>query len=87
MKTVKLDIRNIHTPQALQIYLQYMLGFRDGYGRNLDALYDELTQICEPLCIRLETGDALGEQMKAYLPRLMRVLEDSAQDNPQLTIL
>lgn len=83
MKTVKLDLTNIHTVRALHIYLAYMLELPPYYGKNLDALHDLLGEIGEQTCIVLK-GDAASEEMKAYLPRLEAVLADSAEENSAL---
>ena len=80
MKTIKLDISNISTIRALHIYLAYQLDLPAHYGRNLDALHDVLGDICAPLRVEL-SGVAGSDEMKAYLPRLERVFEDSAEEN------
>lgn len=84
MKTIRLDVKNIRTVKALHIYLAYMLELPVYYGRNLDALHDVLGDICEPLRVEL-SGVAGSDEMKAYLPRLERVFEDSAEENNWLS--
>ena len=86
MKTITLDITNIETVRALHIYLAYMLSFPAYYGKNLDALYDCLTDVSEPTRIILHTKGVRGE-MAAYMPRLMQVFRDCAQENSRLTII
>lgn len=86
MKTITLDITNIETVRALHIYLQYMLDLPAYYGKNLDALYDCLTDVSEPTRIILRTKGVRGE-MVAYMPRLMQVFRDCAQENSRLTII
>jgi len=80
MKTIKLDIGNIQTVRALHVYLAYMLDAPEHYGRNLDALHDVLAQENENVHILL-AGAPASEEMAAYLPRLVRVLTDSAEEN------
>ncbi|MBQ8093614.1 MAG: barstar family protein [Clostridia bacterium] len=75
------DARNIETPKALQIYLQYQMNFPEWYGRNLDALYDMLTDYAEPVSLVLTVSKAPGDEMKSYLGRVKRVLEDAADEN------
>ncbi len=84
MKTIRLDVTNIKTVKALHIYLAYMLELPAYYGRNLDALHDVLGDICEPLRVEL-SGMAGSDEMAAYLPRLERVFEDSAEGNGWLS--
>ena len=83
MRTIKLDISNIFTVRALHIYLAYMLDLPAYYGKNLDALHDVLCEESKSVRIVL-AGTAASEEMAAYLPRLVCVMEDSAQDNPRV---
>ena len=83
MKTITLSVENIQTVKALHVYLAYMLEFPAYYGKNLDALHDLLGEISEELKIVL-TGEAASEEMVAYLPKLERVLRDSAEENESL---
>lgn len=86
MKTIDLDLRCIQTVRALHIYLQYRLGLPAHYGRNLDALFDCLTENPEETCLTLNMDEAPSAEMAAFLPRLMRVLEDAQQANPALHV-
>ena len=86
MKTIKLDIKNIETMRALHIYLQYKLDFPAYYGRNLDALYDCLTDIGEDTRIIFIPGDACGE-CAANMQKLLHVFKDAQEENPHLTIV
>ena len=83
MKTIRLDVSNIETVRALHIYLAYMLDLPAYYGKNLDALYDVLCQESAGVRIVL-AGEPASEEMAAYLPRLVCVLEDSTQENPHV---
>ena len=84
MRTIELDIRNIHTVRALHVYLRHMLRLAPHYGCNLDALHDALCEESEPTRIVLHTDGGMSAEMAAYLPRLVRVLEDAAQENDGL---
>ena len=53
-------------------------------GRNLDALYDCLTDVREETMITLRNRDALEEHLGSYGHRLMRLLEDVTLDNPNV---
>ncbi len=86
MKTVVLELEHIHTPEALQIYLQYRLGFPAYYGRKLDALYDMLSEMTEQTHIVLRLPAKPTKAMEAYLPKLLHVFEDAANENQQLTM-
>jgi len=86
MRTIRLELANIETVKALHIYLQYKLDLPQYYGRNLDALHDCLTEIGEDMCILVRT-QGIKAETAAYLPRLMQVLEDAADENACLTIM
>jgi len=83
MKTIKLDITHIQTVKALHIYLAYMLDCPAYYGMNLDALHDVLTENGDALRVVL-SGKAASGEMQDYLPRLVQVFEDSAEENTAL---
>ena len=85
MKTIKLEFKNIETMRALHIYLQYKLNLPAYYGKNLDALYDCLTDLAEDTKIIVSASDACGE-CAASLPKLLRVFDDAQEENPHLTI-
>ena len=80
---VMLDISRMGREQ-LHDYLQEMLPLPEYYGRNLDALYDCLTDVREETMITLRNRDALEEHLGSYGHRLMRLLEDVTLDNPNV---
>ena len=84
MKTIRLDISNIYTVRALHIYLAYMLDLPAHYGKNLDALHDVLGEESADVHIVL-AGEPAGEEMEKYLPRLMHVMEDCAQEHAHIS--
>ena len=61
-----------------QEQLAEALEFPDWYGENLDALYDCLTDLGEPVCLTVREPQ--------LLPALERVLEDAAGENPLLEV-
>lgn len=83
MKTIRLDISNISTVRALHIYLAYMLNLPAHYGKNLDALHDVLCEERKAVRIML-VGKPASEEMERYLPRLVHVMEDCAQENARI---
>lgn len=85
MKTIRLDVTNIFTVRALHVYLAYRLNLPDYYGRNLDALHDVLGEITDQTRIVL-SGQPASAEMAAYLPRLVRVFSDAAQENGKLRL-
>lgn len=86
MRTIELDLTQIQTVRALHLYLAYRLDFPPHYGKNLDALFDCLCEVSQPLRLRVASEPVASEEMRAYLPRLNRVMEDAASENPNLAI-
>ena len=56
------------------------------YGRNLDALYDVLTEIGEETQILLSDPAAVVAQMGKYGEALLATMQEAAEDNPKLTV-
>ena len=57
------------------------------YGRNLDALYDVLTEISEDIQIILEDPAAVIENLGKYGEALLSTMQEAAESNPHLTIM
>ena len=75
---VMLDISRMGREQ-LHDYLQEMLPLPEYYGRNLDALYDCLTELTDTVVV-IENEDQAGEWYK----KVERVLADACRENPGL---
>lgn len=69
--------------QEAHLYLQKALAFPDYYGRNLDALYDCLTDLDEIEVEFINTDEAEG----TYFDKILQVFEEAAEDNARLTIV
>ena len=87
MKTCTLYGARIADMDALHTALAESLGFPAWYGRNLDALFDLLTESTEPATLTIYDWDTLSSTLGDKAARLRRVLEDAGQDNPALTVL
>lgn len=74
------SMADIHTALAWQ------LSFPAWYGGNLDALHDCLTDLHEETVVSLVHGETLLETLGPAYTRLCRVLSDSAEENPYLTV-
>ena len=85
MKTVRIDLRRIRKIASAQRLIQEAFDFPAYYGRNLDALHDMLCSIDEATHVVFITGARRKGEIAAYLPRLERVLADSARENGDLT--
>ena len=75
-----LDGARLRYPSRVHRVLGRKLRFPAWYGRNLDALYDCLTDLHEDTELILVNWTVPGLQM------LRRVMEDAALENPHLTV-
>lgn len=84
MQTLQLDISGFEEKIPLHRYIKEMMGFPFYYGGNLDALFDELTSITEPIDLTLIYSTTPRGKMVEYTPRLLRVFGDAARENYNL---
>ena len=85
MKKILLDLSPIQSREQLHDYLARTMDFPDYYGRNLDALYDMLTDIMEDTCIGISWGDR--EDIPAVrLEQVKKVFRDAQENNPHLCV-
>ncbi len=91
MKKVLLDFSVPQTQEKTQEYLAEKMGFPDYYGKNLDALYDELTSIGEPTAVGifLPVSDLidLDIDLMVYFDQIGEVFSDAEADNPNLAVI
>ena len=76
----ELDGTCLREREAAHAYLQEMLGFPAWYGRNLDALYDLLTEQTEETMIFISDADAAYEA-------ILETFTDAMEENPALTVI
>lgn len=74
MKEISLDGKYLQRTGEGHLYLMQMLDFPAYYGKNMDALYDLLTEIAELVTLRIENSEAMDSQMR-------RVFQEAALDN------
>ena len=67
-------------------YLQHQLRLPAYYGKNLDALYDILTERGEETVLRVLESDRLESLLGSYGALLLSTLQEAAEDNPALTV-
>ena len=76
----ELDGAALRELPAAHDYLQRVLGFPDWYGKNLDALFDLLTDISRETILWISDADAVE-------PRLLRTILDAEDEDPYLTVI
>ena len=86
MRKMLLDFHVPKTPEQAQRYLALELDLPDYYGRNLDALYDMLTEITEDTCVGIFKTEG-NPLMARYLHKVKRVFRDAENADPHLCVL
>ena len=86
MEWITIDGRNVNTRDELHEVLGKELSFPEWYGRNLDALYDCLTDVCDDTTLQVTHVDALREHLGGYADVFLRVLSEASEENPRLTV-
>ena len=78
---ITLDVRQLQQKEAAHRYLKQMLNLPEYYGRNLDALYDCLTEL-DATELRFVNLDA----EESYFSKLLPVFQEAQKENPRLKI-
>ena len=81
-----LDGKAMRDRPAAHSHLAERLDLPTCYGRNLDALYDMLTEIGADTEIILMDPAAVAEQLGKYGEALLSTMQEAAENNPHLTI-
>ena len=82
---IQLDGRLMNSRSTAHDYLKQQLHLPEYYGRNLDALFDLLTQIGSHTAIALTHQEVMFEMLGSYGEILIETLEQAADENPYLT--
>lgn len=83
---VLLDGNTILNREMLHDTLSAALCLPEWYGRNLDALYDCLTDVQEETVLVLRDRAALEEHLGGYGRRFVRLLEEVSLENPNVRL-
>lgn len=86
MKSVTLNCKHMTSREALHDYLEKKLHLPDYYGRNLDALFDCLTDIGEPTTINIKNRSMIDESVAQYIDILFTVFANACEENENLKI-
>lgn len=78
METIRLDGAQLQNRKEAMELLGQALALPKWWGRNLDALYDCLTDLGRP--VRLEISRREAMEVSAFGRLLLQVLEDAAAE-------
>lgn len=87
MAEILLDGLEIESPEEVHDLFSRTLNFPEHYGRNLDALFDCLTDLQEDVTVRLRNGRGLKARFGLWGGGLLRLLRRAAEENPHVTLL
>ena len=74
------SIREVHE------YLAEELEFPPYYGKNLDALYDVLTELPDEVHFIMDFSDMEDDELLDRLQRMLEVIRDAARYNDMLSV-
>ena len=83
--TYRIDCRELSSRAAAHDCFARVFALPAFYGRNLDALYDALTEL-PPCVIVLEHTQRLYGALGPYAEKLLGVFRDAARDNKNIQI-
>lgn len=86
MKMLILDGEKITNMYDVHDIFYKELSFPEFYGRNLDALYDCLTDVSDETVVRLENYEKLEYELGKYAAILVKVLTAASEVNSNLRI-
>ena len=84
---ITLDGNAMTDRAAAHSHLAQRLELPAWYGRNLDALYDALTEIGTDTQIILENPAAVVENLGRYGEAMLSTMQEAAEENPHLIIM
>lgn len=86
IKNIRIDFTAIAGITDAHLRIAEALQFPDHYGKNLDALFDCLAEICKPVAVTLFGTSALTAALGSYGGMMLRVFSDAAAENPNLSV-
>ena len=86
MTEITIDGLELETMEDVHARFFQTLSLPAYYGRNLDALYDCLTDWREPVTVRLLHREALEDRLGRRGRALVRLLRRAAEENPRVSL-
>lgn len=85
-KYILIDVNRFENMRSFHEYMARELEFPDYYGHNLDALYDCLTDVEEPVCLIVMNSKVYPDALEGRLAAVLSVLESAAGENSNITV-
>ena len=86
MKQITFDCEGLLTAAAFHDALAENMDFPEYYGKNLDALFDCLTEIGDDTELIFHNWHKLAYNLKDYSEKILYVFHCACQENPQLIV-
>ncbi len=86
MKSVSINSADYVSMEEVHEELADALDFPKYYGKNLDALYDVLTDADETTIIGLDLNTVQSGTMLQALQRLVEVVQEASDVNPRIIL-
>ena len=87
MRTCVLDWGRLTAKEELHKFLMEELNLPAWYGRNLDALYDCLTEQAEDIEFLYSNEEQTEKGLENYSKALKKVIQDAAKENPRIKVM
>ena len=81
LSKLRIDISLFKSVDAFHDFIKEILSLSPYYGKNLDALWDELSVRNEPVKLVFYNCNQVDETLSAYLPKLKALFEELHLDN------
>ena len=85
-KVFYIDLKDVRTKEGFHDALERQLSLPDYYGRNLDALYDVLTESDEDRILIIYNCMSFEEANPQYVSRIKKMLTRAMEECPDLKI-
>ncbi len=82
----QIDLKDVNTRSELYDLLEQKLPLPDYTGRNLDALYDVLSEITEETSIHFLDRDCREYELERYLRRMKTMFGGLMEENPNIKV-
>ena len=86
MKTIILNGLDIISMSDIHNIFSEELNFPEYYGRNLDALYDCLSEVTEEVEIVIKEREELSENLGISFDRLCNLLVDISEEYDNISV-